>query len=143
MRSIRGKNTRPEMIVRSVAHRLGFRFRLHTKHLPGSPDLVFPSRKKVIFVHGCFWHNHSCQRGRHPKTRPAYWAMRFEKNRTRDVRQVRALRRAGWKVLTVWECQLTDASKLALRLQNFLDPLPTAARRLNLNKLGNPTPKRI
>jgi DNA mismatch endonuclease (patch repair protein) len=120
MRSIRGKDTRPEMIVRRVTHHLGFRYRLHKKDLPGSPDLVFSSRKKVIFVHGCFWHDHRCRVGRHPKTRPAYWAMRFEKNRKRDIRQVRKLRRAGWKVLTVWECELADVSALSKRLRSFL-----------------------
>lgn len=120
MRRIRGKNTRPEMIVRRATHHLGFRYRLHRKDLPGSPDLVFPSRKKVIFVHGCFWHDHRCRAGRHPKTRPKYWAMRFEKNRKRDARQVRALRRAGWKALTVWECQLTDVSALSKRIRSFL-----------------------
>lgn len=122
MRSIRGKDTAPELALRRLIFRLGYRYRLHAKDLPGSPDLVFRARRKVIFMHGCFWHGHHCRAGRHPKTRPAYWSERFAKNRRRDTKNVRVLRRLGWSVLTVWECQLLDPVRVATRVQEFLGP---------------------
>ena len=122
MSKIRGKNTKPELAVRSLVHRLGFRFRLHRKDLPGSPDLVFPSRKKVIFVHGCFWHYHSrCSHGRLPKTRVAYWTDKFERNRNRDKRVKRKLEKLGWRVFIVWECELHDLERICKKLQKFLE----------------------
>lgn len=120
MRSIRGKNTLPEVLLRRIVFGLGYRYRLHGSELPGSPDLVFKSRHKVIFVNGCFWHNHTCRAGRHPKTRPEYWAARFKKNRERDARNLRKLRRMGWSVLTVWECQLLDLLRVKARVKKFL-----------------------
>lgn len=121
MSRIRGKNTGPEMIVRRLAHGLGFRFRLHVGGLPGSPDIVFPCRKRVIFVNGCFWHDHKCDvAGRAPQTRKRYWQAKFERNRARDRRVRRKLRRLGWKVLTVWECQTRNLERLARALQEFL-----------------------
>lgn len=120
MSRIRGKDTGPEMIVRRMAHALGFRFRLHRRDLPGKPDLVFPRLRSIVFVHGCFWHMHRCQRGRVPKSNQAYWTAKRERNTKRDVRNVRALRRAGWRVLTVWECDLKDHDRLARRLERFL-----------------------
>lgn len=124
MSRIRGKNTKPEMIVRRLLFALGYRYRLHVSGLPGSPDLVFPGRKKVIFVHGCFWHRHNCKYGRvTPKTRKQFWAEKLEKNRQRDIRNRAELRKMGWDVLTAWECQLWNPEKLKKlerRLVKFL-----------------------
>lgn len=121
MTSILGKDTKPELIVRNIAHRLGFRFRLHAVNLPGKPDLVFRSRRAVVFVHGCYWHMHACKRGRStPATNPEFWRAKRNANRERDRRTLTALRRAGWRVLVVWECQTQDRAKLAERLSAFL-----------------------
>ena len=106
MRAIGSKNTYPEMKVRSVAHSLGLRFRLHRKDLPGSPDLFFPKRKTVLFVHGCFWHRHEgCPRATTPKTNTDYWNGKFARNVERDAANRRKLEEAGWKVLIIWECE--------------------------------------
>lgn len=120
MSKIRGKGTEPEMIVRRLAHSLGYRFRLHRPDMPGSPDLVFPGQKKAIFVHGCFWHRHNCGRAYAPKTRPEFWSRKFSSNVARDRRVARALRRAGWNVLVVWECQTGSYEPLMRRLAQFL-----------------------
>ena len=121
MARVKGKNTKPEMKVRRLAHGLGYRFRLHRKDLPGSPDLVFPGRRKVIFVHGCFWHGHDCARGsRKPKTRAEYWAAKIQRNQARDAAAIEGLQRQGWAVLTLWECELKDAEVVAERLKAFL-----------------------
>ena len=122
MAAIKGKNTKPEMIVRRMLHSQGYRYVLHQKQLPGRPDLVFPSRKKVIFVHGCFWHMHGCGRCRIPVAGRAYWTLKLRRNWLRDRRTRRALRRLGWRVLVVWECQTTRAKRerLAARLAAFL-----------------------
>lgn len=118
-----GRNTRPEMVVRRLAHAMGYRYRLHRRDLPGCPDLVFPSRRKIILVHGCFWHRHRCRKGRStPRTRKRFWREKFEANRKRDRRFRRQLRRRGWKVLVIWECQTRDADRLAPRMRAFLDP---------------------
>ncbi|MCK4340844.1 MAG: DNA mismatch endonuclease Vsr [Phycisphaerae bacterium] len=124
MRAIRGKDTKPEHAVRSLIHRLGYRYRLHVRELPGCPDLVFPSRRKVIFVHGCFWHRHHCRKGRStPTTRARFWKEKLESNKSRDVKHRRKLRRLGWSVLTIWECQIAPkkADQLAQRVRRFLD----------------------
>jgi DNA mismatch endonuclease (patch repair protein) len=121
MSRVRSQGTKPELVVRSLAHRLGYRFRLYRKDLPGAPDLTFSSRAKVIFVHGCFWHGHPCKRGaRLPKTNPAYWLKKIARNKERDRNHRRRLRQLGWSVLVLWECQLRDQQKLALRLSRFL-----------------------
>ena len=121
MSRIRAKDTEPELAVRSLAHRLGFRFRLHRKDLPGKPDLVFPRLRKVIFVHGCFWHSHSCRRGQStPTTNAKFWSTKRASNAVRDGRNLRALRRAGWRVLVVWECQVRKPQTLERRLATFL-----------------------
>lgn len=121
MARVKGKNTRPEMKVRRLAHALGYRFRLHRKDLPGSPDLVFAGRKKVIFVHGCFWHGHDCARGsRQPKQNADYWRAKIGRNLERDARAVEALEDQGWTVLTLWECELKDGDALKGRLEAFL-----------------------
>jgi DNA mismatch endonuclease (patch repair protein) len=122
MSRVREKNTSPELKVRSLIHRLGFRFRLHRKDLPGKPDLVFPSRKKIIFVHGCFWHGHNCARGkRKPKTNTEYWVEKIQRNTERNARDQSALKALGWNVLVVWECELKDAKALSSRIKSFLD----------------------
>lgn len=120
MSRIRGKDTTPELAVRSLAHRLGYRFRLHGRGLPGKPDLVFAGRRKIVFVHGCFWHGHRCKRDKMPKSRIAYWAEKIAANRARDARHIRALRAAGWKCAIVWECETKDAVRLGERLSRFL-----------------------
>ena len=122
MAAIRGRNTKPEMIVRSLAHRMGYRFRLHRKDLPGRPDLVFSGRRKVIFVHGCFWHRHPrCRYATTPVTRPEFWKNKLDGNRERDLRVQRELRKIGWEVLVVWECQTRDLERLEQRLRAYLD----------------------
>lgn len=121
MSLIRGKDTKPERIIRSMVSALGYRYRLHVKKLPGTPDLVFVSLRKVIFVHGCFWHRHSCRRAALPATRREWWAAKLAGNRRRDDRNVRKLRSLGWRVLVVWECQLRDCERLSERLIRFLN----------------------
>jgi len=121
MAAIRSTDTKPELMVRSIAHRLGYRFRLHRRDLPGKPDLVFPSRRKVVFVHGCFWHQHPhCRFTTRPATRPEFWAAKLDGNKDRDRRVRRELREAGWDSLVVWECQTRDPAKVADRLIRFL-----------------------
>lgn len=122
MAAVKEKNTSPEMVVRRIAHRLGFRFRLHVKGLPGTPDLVFPRLQRVIIVNGCFWHGHTCGRCRIPATRREYWVAKIERNMQRDRRNQRLLRRAGWRLLAVWECQTSARRREALqrRLRRFL-----------------------
>jgi DNA mismatch endonuclease (patch repair protein) len=122
MALIRSKNTKPELLVRRLVHGLGYRYRLHRRALPGTPDLVFPGRSKVIFVHGCFWHRHpGCALVRLPKSRPEFWVPKLEGSAERDARDVRALRRLGWSVMTIWECQLRDMARLENRIRRFLD----------------------
>ncbi|MBL0312162.1 MAG: DNA mismatch endonuclease Vsr [Holophagaceae bacterium] len=122
MSRIRGKDTLPEMRVRQAAHGLGFRFRLHTKEMPGTPDLVFPRLGKIILVHGCFWHGHRCKGGRRiPRSNQEYWIAKIRANKLRDARTRRRLRGLGWKVLVVWECQTSDPEILRGRLFDFLD----------------------
>jgi len=121
MRRIRGKGTKPELAVRSLVHRLGFRFRLHDKKLPGKPDLVFRSRRKVIQVHGCFWHQHTpACKAITPKSNTDFWKPKLRRNVARDLENVKALTRDGWKVLTIWECEVRDAKALTKRLTRFL-----------------------
>lgn len=120
MARIGGRNTAPEMIVRKLLHSLGYRFRLYRRDLPGTPDIVFSSRRKVVFVNGCFWHAHGCRIGRPPKSRPEFWGPKLERNRSKDKRNVAALRRAGWSVLTVWQCQTRAQEGLERRLKSFL-----------------------
>ena len=121
MRAVKGKDTKPEMIVRRLAHALGYRFRLHRKDLPGKPDLVFPGRRKVIFVHGCFWHGHECARGsRQPKQNAEYWRNKIARNVERDADNLQALERLGWQTQVIWECEMKDRATLADRLKAFL-----------------------
>lgn len=121
MARIRGKDTDPECNVRSILHRMGFRYRLHVSGLPGKPDIVLPRLRKVVFVHGCFWHMHRCHFGSvKPATNADFWKTKREGNRQRDAKVRRALRKAGWDVLAVWECELRDSDKLRKKMQTFL-----------------------
>jgi len=121
MARIRSKNTEPERLVRSMLHRLGYRYRLHRRDLPGTPDLAFPSRRKVILVHGCFWHGHAgCKRATTPVTRPEFWRAKFAANRARDARTEAALAALGWSVMTVWECEVGRTEELAQHTMSFL-----------------------
>ncbi|MEO4041146.1 very short patch repair endonuclease [Hoeflea sp. CAU 1731] len=123
MRAVKSRDTAPEMVVRRLVHALGYRYRLHRRDLPGAPDLVFPGRRKVVFVHGCFWHGHDCPRGaRAPKTNADYWRAKIARNTARDARNAQALADAGWRVLTVWECETPKAKRAALevKLKAFL-----------------------
>jgi len=121
MSRVRSTNTKPEMLVRRYLHTRGFRYRLHDKRLPGSPDLVFPSRRKVIFVHGCFWHQHKeCRHGHAPQARVEYWGPKLERNIKRDASSRRQLKVLGWSSYVVWECQLADLTKVGSRLERFL-----------------------
>lgn len=128
MQAVKSKNTGPEMAVRSLLHRLGYRFRLHRKDLPGTPDIVFPSRRAAIFVHGCFWHGHGCQIGQLPKSKLDYWVPKIDANRERDARKQAALAAAGWQSVVVWQCELKDNAALIQRLEAFLDPTPISDR---------------
>lgn len=122
MALIRGANTKPELFVRRLVHSLGYRYRLHRRDLPGKPDLVFPGRNSVIFVHGCFWHRHEgCKKARLPKSRLTYWLPKLEGNKARDAQNKNALVKDGWRVFVIWECELSDAKKLARRIVRFLE----------------------
>ena len=116
MRCIRSKGMKPEMLVRSFAHRMGYRFRLHGADLPGKPDLVFRSRRKVVFVNGCFWHGHTCKEGlREPKSNIDYWRAKIARNRTRDIANREKLEAEQWSILTIWECQPEETIREKLR----------------------------
>jgi DNA mismatch endonuclease (patch repair protein) len=120
MRAIRSKDMLPELKVRRLSHSLGYRFRLHTKGLPGKPDLVFASRRKVIFVHGCFWHSHNCRSAHMPKSNQDYWIPKLERNKKRDLLNLEKLQLTGWQVFVIWECETVDERKLAKRLKTYL-----------------------
>ncbi len=125
MRAVKSRDTKPEMTVRRLLHSMGYRFRLHRKDLPGTPDIVFPGRRKVVFVHGCFWHGHYCARGaRVPKENRDYWTGKIGRNRARDARAKNELAAAGWQATTIWECQLAASNSLAAELKFFLNGEP-------------------
>lgn len=122
MANIRGKDTGPELLVRRLLRTLGYRYRTHARELPGKPDIVLRSRRKAIMVHGCFWHRHACARGRvFPSTRPHFWRAKLLGNEKRSKRDIRALRRLGWKVLVIWECQTRKPELVLSRLATFLN----------------------
>jgi DNA mismatch endonuclease (patch repair protein) len=121
MQSVGTRNTGPECVVRKMLYGLGFRYRLHSKDLPGRPDIVFRGRKKAIFVHGCFWHGHNCTKGNAPKSRLEYWLPKLNANRTRDAIKSGELEALGWSVLTLWQCELKDLDALKNRILRFLD----------------------
>ena len=123
MRRIRSKDMTPELRVRRILHRMGYRYRLHRKNLPGHPDIIFPKIKKAIFVHGCFWHQHSdsaCRITRMPKSRLDYWAPKLERNKQRDLEALSLMQEIGWQVLVVWECQVSDEEELKNSVLGFL-----------------------
>lgn len=121
MALIRSKGSKPERLVMGLVHRMGFRYRKHRRDLPGTPDMVLPGRTKVIFVHGCFWHGHRCKLGRMPKSRVGFWSKKISDNKLRDRRVRAKLRRQGWKVLVIWECQTNDPHRVTKRLRGFLN----------------------
>jgi len=122
MRKVRGKDTKPEKIVRSLLHSMGYRFRLHRKDLPGNPDIVLPKYKLVIFVHGCFWHRHlDCKKAQMPSTNVLYWKGKFKHNVARDKNVIKQLKCKGYRVCVVWECELTDLQSLAIKIQKMRD----------------------
>lgn len=121
MQAVKSKNTSPELYVRRLLHAKGYRYRLHRNDLPGCPDLVFPGRKKVLFIHGCFWHGHDCARGaRIPKTNTGYWTQKVARNRARDIATRKQLKDLGWAVFILWECELRDQPTALRRLARFL-----------------------
>ena len=129
MARIRKVDTKPELVVRKLLHALGFRFRLHRRDLPGNPDIVLPRRKKVILVHGCFWHRHNCVSGtKVPTSNPGYWIPKLQRNKARDAQNLARLHALGWVTLTLWECELSDRDVLAARLIRFLESHGSAAR---------------
>ncbi|MBW7997823.1 MAG: DNA mismatch endonuclease Vsr [Candidatus Glassbacteria bacterium] len=122
MRAVKGWDTGLEMIVRRLTHAMGYRYRLHRKDLPGKPDMVFPARRKVVFVNGCFWHQHNCPRGaRSPKSHRDYWIPKLERNRQRDAEHQDRLAELGWNVLVIWECETKDRNALCARIRKFLE----------------------
>jgi DNA mismatch endonuclease (patch repair protein) len=121
MSQIKCSNTQPELIVRSLVYRMGYRYALHRSDLPGKPDLVLVKHKKIIFVHGCFWHMHNCRKGRSmPATNKTFWQTKRQGNKQRDTRNMNKLRKQGWKVLVIWECQTKNTDRLTQKLQKFL-----------------------
>ena len=129
MRANKGKHTKPEVAVRRMLHGMGYRFRLHRRDLPGSPDIVFPSRRKAIQVHGCFWHQHEgCPEATIPSTRQGYWGPKLARNRDRDREKDAALEALGWHSITVWECEIRDAARLSQTLRQFLGPPGSAGQ---------------
>lgn len=122
MARIGSRNTAPELTVRRLLHRIGYRFRIHRKDLPGTPDIVLPSRRKAIFVNGCFWHAHGCPIGQPPKSRAEFWAPKLARNVARDAEKCAALTSSGWDVLTVWQCEIKDRGALIASLREFLGP---------------------
>ncbi|KVO95830.1 very short patch repair endonuclease [Burkholderia ubonensis] len=126
MSLVKGKDTQPEMIVRRIVYNEGFRYRLHDSRLPGKPDLVFNGRRKVIFVHGCFWHRHeNCSLARIPKSNQEFWRIKLEGNRERDIKNIRKLIDTGWHVLVIWECELKDISSIRNKIISFLNESST------------------
>lgn len=122
MSAVRGRNTKPEMVVRRLLHSMNYRYRLHRKDLPGSPDIVFGKKRKAIFVHGCFWHRHpGCSKATSPRTRAEFWSEKFERNVERDRQAESRLADMGWRSLVVWECEIREPETLTSRLRRFLD----------------------
>jgi DNA mismatch endonuclease (patch repair protein) len=135
MASIASRDTKPELRVRSVLHRMGFRFRLHNKELPGKPDIVLPKWRIIVLVHGCFWHGHNCCEGHLPKSNTAYWAPKLERNKRRDAENAKALAALNWKAIVIWECQTYSSKSIEKRLRDELpvnkqdEPLSSTKKR--------------
>jgi len=138
MAGIRGKNTKPELLIRSGLHKLGYRFKLHDRALPGKPDLVLPKWNAVVFVHGCFWHGHGCHLFRLPSTRKEFWLDKIERNRRSDESAVRALLDMGWRVAVIWECSTKGKTKLPIGsiLANLVNWLQSSRLRIEIDGLG-------
>jgi DNA mismatch endonuclease (patch repair protein) len=136
MRAVKSANTKPEIALRKALHRMGYRYRLNAKNLPGKPDLVFPKYGAVIFVHGCFWHGHVCKRGRRvPKANRDYWLEKIARNKARDRKNAAALKKLGWRVITVWECRVKTLDPAALPIKETLDaPAKRRRRRSSMLK---------
>ncbi|RFQ02584.1 DNA mismatch endonuclease Vsr [Pseudomonas putida] len=128
MSGIKGKNTSPELVIRKALHARGFRFRIHTTHLPGKPDLILPKFRAAIFVHGCFWHGHNCRYFKTPKTRTEFWMDKIEKNKVRDAIQIAKLNEAGWRTLIIWECAIRK-----MKSENSITLIDTVAAWLSQN----------
>jgi DNA mismatch endonuclease (patch repair protein) len=128
MALVRSKNTKPEMLVRRLVHGMGYRYRLHQADLPGRPDLVFRSQRKVVFIHGCFWHGHKCKLGRMPKSRLEYWKPKIKGNKERDARTLRRLRSMRWRALVLWECQLKDLDAVSRLISDKICGQPELRR---------------
>lgn len=145
MAAIRGKDTAPEMVVRSIAHRLGYRFRLHRRDLPGKPDLAFPGHRSVVFVHGCFWHQHSSTtcKARPPRSRLEYWLPKLQRNVERDRTNREKLSQQGWRSLVIWECETKDPHFIQRLLQEFLSASPASRGRHTATALPDALPKII
>lgn len=140
MSRIRSKNTAPELLVRRLLFGLGYRFRLHSTTLPGHPDIVFPGRRRVVFVHGCFWHRHAgCKFAYTPASRESYWLPKLRRNVERDHENQAALERLGWSHLIVWECELSDLTALTRRLTDFLGPSKAIRARAQISRTANQT----
>ncbi len=147
MSRVPSKDSAPELVVRRMLHRNGYRYRLHVAQLPGKPDIVFPRRRAVVFVHGCFWHGHGCRIGQLPKSRPEFWVPKLTRNRERDIAATHALEALGWRVATIWQCEIKDVEALGHRLGQFLNQptnlrstLPTKATML-ASQRGTTWPK--
>jgi DNA mismatch endonuclease, patch repair protein len=140
MRSIRSRDTRPELKVRKALWSRGYRYRVNVRSLPGRPDIVFSSRRVAIFVHGCYWHQHHCQRGRLPRKNTGYWVEKFARNKARDESAEKALRTQGWKVLTIWECELERLEAVTRRIEKTLGPPGQTASQRRLPKCAPATP---
>ncbi len=121
MRSVKSKNTGPEIIVKKIVFRLEYRYRVNFKYFPGKPDIVFTKKRKVIFVNGCFWHGHKCKKGMLPKTNISFWNSKIERNKKRDIEVKRKLRKMGWEIMTIWQCQLVKENRLQKRLIDFIE----------------------
>jgi len=122
MSRIRGYDTKPELTVRSIVHRMGFRFRLHGEDLPGNPDIILPKHKKLIFIHGCFWHGHKgCKRSKRPSSNVLFWQNKLDKNAERDKQKQKELTKLGWKYLVIWQCEITKPKLLRNKIKRFLD----------------------
>lgn len=122
MAQVKGKNTKPEILVRSIVHRMGYRFRLHNRTLPGNPDLTLTKHNKVIFVHGCFWHGHKgCMRSKRPSTNQEFWSEKLDKNIQRDKQNISKLKKVGWAPLVIWSCELKKEERLKKKIQRFLE----------------------
>jgi DNA mismatch endonuclease (patch repair protein) len=130
MAAIKSKNTQPELYVRKVLHAAGFRFRLNRKDLPGTPDIVLPRYKTAVFVHGCFWHGHTCKKAHTPRSNTAYWSAKIERNKNRDARSEAGLREAGWRTVTLWECSLQQGAA------ELIEELNTVRSRARKPQLG-------